>query len=139
MTVVTLGARDFDALRAFYRALGWPETPNATEDWTAFQTGGTWLCLYPLDKLAAEARLAPREDAGAAVFGGFSLAVNVEAVEDVDRVWRAMVDAGARVLTEPTTRDYGVRSGYVADPEGNAWEGAYAPGSALDDRGLLAL
>jgi len=29
------------------------------------------------------------------------------------------------------------RSGYIADPEGNRWEIAWAPGAAFDERGAL--
>jgi len=34
-------------------------------------------------------------------------------------------------------RFWGGRSGYIADPEGNRWEIAWAPGLALDERGAV--
>ena len=46
-------------------------------------------------------------------------------------------EAGAQVLAEPTDRDWGGRSAYFADPEGNAWEVAWVPGSTFDERGAL--
>ena len=33
---LTLGVRDVDILRSFYRTLGWPELPNGDNSWTGF-------------------------------------------------------------------------------------------------------
>jgi uncharacterized glyoxalase superfamily protein PhnB len=38
---------------------------------------------------------------------------------------------------EPVDRDWGGRSGYFADPEGNRWEVAWAPGMEFDVRGAV--
>ncbi len=32
LSIVTIGAHDLAALRAFYRAVGWEEAPGATDD-----------------------------------------------------------------------------------------------------------
>jgi uncharacterized glyoxalase superfamily protein PhnB len=37
-------------------------------------------------------------------------------------------DAGARVIADPVTREWGGYSGYFADPDGFRWEVAYNPG-----------
>jgi PhnB protein len=42
-------------------------------------------------------------------------------VEDVDRVYRQAVEAGARSVREPEDMFYGDRSGGVEDPSGNQW------------------
>ncbi len=42
-------------------------------------------------------------------------------VEDVDGVYRKAVEAGGKSLGEPTTHQYGDRSGGVEDPCGNQW------------------
>jgi uncharacterized glyoxalase superfamily protein PhnB len=42
-------------------------------------------------------------------------------VTNVDETYRRAVDAGAKVLTEPTDMFYGDRSGAVIDPFGNSW------------------
>lgn len=42
-------------------------------------------------------------------------------VEDVDRVFKTAVDAGASVVAEPETHFYGDRSGAVTDRWGNRW------------------
>ena len=45
--------------------------------------------------------------------------------------------AGAVSVAEPADREWGGRSGYVADPEGNRWEIAWAGGAVFDERGAL--
>lgn len=54
-----------------------------------------------------------------------------------DAAIEAAREAGGRVPAEPVARGWGGRSGYFADPEGNAWEVAWAPGSTFDERGGL--
>lgn len=43
-------------------------------------------------------------------------------VPDVDAAFARARAAGADVVEEPTTWEYGERSGVVADPEGHRWE-----------------
>jgi uncharacterized glyoxalase superfamily protein PhnB len=47
------------------------------------------------------------------------------------------VAAGATPVAEPVDREWGGRSAYIADPEGNRWEIAWAPSAGLDERGAL--
>ena len=49
--MVTLGVRDMDVLRSFYRTLGWPELANGGNSWTGFLLGGVLLALFPLSDL----------------------------------------------------------------------------------------
>lgn len=42
-------------------------------------------------------------------------------VDDVDKVYRQALEAGATSLREPADQFYGDRSGGVADPAGNHW------------------
>lgn len=133
LSVVTLGTRDMVVLRSFYRSLGWPELPGGDDDWSAFLLGGVVLALYPMPELAAEAAPDTPEPVGG--WSGVTLACNVDSREDVDRAFAAAVAAGARVVAEPTDRPWGGRSGYVADPEGNRWEIAWAGSAVFDERG----
>lgn len=137
ISLVTLGAIDLDALRAFYRRLGWKEAAISQEGFAAFETGGGILALYPLDALTEDAGLPPavrRES-----FRGVTLAANVSARDAVDAAIAAARAAGAKILKEPRDADWGGRSGYFADPEGNVWEVAWMPGSSFDERGALVL
>jgi catechol 2,3-dioxygenase-like lactoylglutathione lyase family enzyme len=134
LSVVTIGARDLPRLREFYSGLGWPALPGSDDDWTAYLLGGALLALYGLDALAAEAAPGLPVRAG---FSGITLACNVDTAEQVDEAYAAAVAAGATPVAEPVTREWGGRSAYFADPEGNRWEIAWAPSAAFDDRGVL--
>ncbi|MEU4337107.1 VOC family protein [Micromonospora lupini] len=135
LSVVTLGARDMGLLRSFYRSLGWPELPTSDDGWSAFLLGGVLLALFPLPELAAEAAPDVPEPAGG--WSGVTLACNVDSRAEVDTAFAAAVAAGATVVAEPTDRPWGGRSGYLADPEGNRWEIAWAGTAVFDERGAL--
>lgn len=126
ITAVTLGAREMSSLRAFYRALGWHENDGSDDEFTAFTAGGVRLALYPMGLLGAEA--APGEVTTATDWNGVTFTVNVAGRSDVDRALYEAVEAGGRLVTPPTDRDWGGYTGYIADPEGNRWEIAWAPG-----------
>ena len=50
------------------------------------------------------------------------------AVDDTDAAYARAKAAGAKILEEPTNRDYGSRDFICADPEGNIWSfGTYWP------------
>ena len=124
LTVVTLGARDLDSLKAFYSGLGWTLAIDL-EDFAAFRTVGAVLTLYLLEKLAADGSVeaaAPQQG-----LRGFTLDINVERPEEVDGVIEAVKRAGGRVTKEPVTAEWGGRSAYFADPEDNFWEVAWVP------------
>jgi catechol 2,3-dioxygenase-like lactoylglutathione lyase family enzyme len=135
LSVVTLGTRDQPTMRAFYRSLGWTEVPASSDGFAAFLLSGVLLALFPLTELAAEA--APGADAPSGGWSGITLACNVDSREAVDDVFAGFVGAGATVVAKPVDREWGGRSGYVADLEGNRWEIAWAPMAVFDDRGAL--
>jgi catechol 2,3-dioxygenase-like lactoylglutathione lyase family enzyme len=55
---LTLGVRDIEAERDFYRRLGW-STILDTDDFVVFELRGSLLALFPVDKLAADSGAAP--------------------------------------------------------------------------------
>jgi catechol 2,3-dioxygenase-like lactoylglutathione lyase family enzyme len=134
LNVVTFGVRDLPAVRSFYEALGW-ESRSADDEFARFEIGGAVLALYPLDALAEEASMPPPADTER--FAGFTCAVVVQSEEMVDAAIEMVREAGGRILAEPVAREWGGRSGYFADPEGNVWEIAWLPGTTLDERGSL--
>jgi uncharacterized protein len=134
ITLITLGARSFESLRDFYKGLGW-QTAVELQDFAAFRLRGAVLALFPLEELAKDANTAPA-DCGDGI-RGFSLAINVERREEVHETIAAAREAGARVVKEPVDEEWGGRSGYFTDPEGNYWEVAWLPpdskvGAAID-------
>jgi uncharacterized protein len=127
-SVITLGARDLDVLKAFYRGLGWKPAVDL-EDFAAFELRGAVLALFPLHELASDARA----EAAAPEQGlrGFTIAINVEAPEQVDETIAAASKTGGRITKPPTDADWGGRSAYFADPEDNYWEIAWVPPDSL--------
>lgn len=125
ISLITLGVSDLAKALRFYRdGLGFP-THNYKEDEgiVFFKMEGSWLALYPRDKLAEDARTAP-EGAG---FSGVTLAHNVKSKEEVDRVLELAVSAGAKLVKPPRDTSWGGYSGYFADPDGHLWEVAFNP------------
>jgi catechol 2,3-dioxygenase-like lactoylglutathione lyase family enzyme len=129
--VVTFGARNFVALRDFYRGLGWPVAVDM-EDFVAFALRGAVLGIFPVEKLAADANVEPaRPDHGLR----FALAIVVDRREQVDAVIGSIRAAGGRITKEPVDAVlFEGRSAYFADPEDNYWEVVWAP----DTNGVVA-
>jgi uncharacterized protein len=130
LNVVTLGARDLDKLRAFYAGLGWPLAVSL-DDFAAFETRGAVLCLFPVERLAEDART--QQAAHQPGMRGFSLAINVDRREQVDETIAAVRAADGRITKEPIdATEFEGRSAYFADPEDNYWEVVWlAPGSIV--------
>jgi len=123
ISLITLGVSDLERSVTFYRdGLGLPRR-EGPEGIAFFETGGTWLSLYPRAALAQDATVSP-EGAG---FPGFALAHNVGSPEEVDRVLEEAVAAGARLLKPGQKVFWGGYSGYFADPDGFLWEVAWNP------------
>ena len=70
-------------------------------------------------------------------WSGVTLACNCDARDDVDGAYAAAIAAGATPVADPLDREWGGRSGYFADPDGNRWEVAWAPGMEFDVRGSV--
>lgn len=136
LSFVTLGARDLPAQRAFYKRLGWDEAISV-DNFAAFNTGGAVLGLFPMDELVKDAQVAEPTDTSS--FRGVTMAINVDGPQRVDEALAAAKEAGAAILKDAVDAEWGGRSGYFADPEGNVWEVAWMPDSSFDERGGLIL
>ncbi|KAA0018496.1 VOC family protein [Antrihabitans cavernicola] len=121
--LITLGARDFDALRDFYRRVGWPQVMDDGE-FAVFELRGIVLALFPLAKLADDGNAAPEPCAGGI---RFTIGIQVDSADEVDRLTDQMRAAGARVTKEPVDAEFFTgRSAYVCDPESNYFEIVWA-------------
>ena len=121
--IVTLGVRDFGAQRDFYRRLGWPQVFDS-DDFAVFELRGALLALFPVDKLAIDARAEP-----AAGGGGirFAIIITMDSPEQVDELADRVRQAGGTLTKEPVDAEFFTgRDAYFADPEGNYWEIAWA-------------
>ena len=87
LTIVGLGVSDLDSSSSFYQEkFGWQKMPSSSEDITFFQLNGILLSLYPLKKLAEDAKVNP-DGAG---FKGFSMAYNTRSKEEVNRLFEEL-------------------------------------------------
>ena len=118
LSVVTVGARDVVAQRAFYERLGWTTT-TPEGDFAAFPLGGAVFTLYDMRTLAAEA--GGFDVPEPAAFNGVTLAINVETPDMVDAALDQAVAAGGTILKPGTQLPFGY-GGYFADPDGHPWE-----------------
>lgn len=134
MTLVTLGVRDLDRARAFYKVLGWH--PHSDQERISFyQMHGAALALYPLSDLADDMDVDPATlSVGAATY-----AQNFASEEAVDAAWHAALQAGATEIKRPQATSWGGYSGYFADPDGHVWELAMNPFWPLAADGSLTL
>lgn len=123
ISMITLGVSDLEASIRFYRdGLKLPQL--ASEPGVAFfNLNGTWLGLYPKDKLAEDA-LVSNDGQG---FPGFTLAYNVTNEDEVHQVINEAVAAGAILAKTPQKVFWGGYSGYFKDLDGYLWEIAYNP------------
>lgn len=125
ISLITLGVADFEKSLKFYRdGLGFKTHEyKEGQDVVFFSLEGTWLGLYPKEKLAEDAKVST-EGSG---FPGFSLAHNVASEKEVDEVYEHALSMGAKAVKKPEKVFWGGYSGYFADPDGYLWEVACNP------------
>ena len=114
--VITLGARDFGALRDFYRRVGWPQVMD-DDEFAVFELRGILIALFPLAHLARDGNTEPQPSTEGI---RFTIGVQVDSASAVDQLTEHMRAAGARVTKEPVDAEFFTgRSAYLCDPEGN--------------------
>ncbi len=124
ISIITLGVANLEASLAFYEQLGLPTTRKPESGIIFFQTSGTCLALYPLDKLAEDvAEGMPHERRG---FTGITLAYVARTQDEVDQVLEAAAQAGGCIEKPAQIVFWGGYSGYFSDPDGYLWEVAYS-------------
>lgn len=136
LNIVALGVADLARARRFYcDGLGWRESSAGNESICFIEAGGVVLGLYGRAALAEDAGVSA-EGSG---FSGFTLAHNVAAEADVDRVLAEAVEAGGSLVKPGQKVFWGGYSGYFADPDGHLWEVAHNPFFPLDADGRVQL
>ncbi|NIZ60051.1 glyoxalase [Sedimentitalea sp. CY04] len=132
VSLITLGVEDMQKAAAFYEALGWKRV-ESQEGIIVFNLISQTLGLYPLQALADEVGL-PVEELGK---GGVSLSYNTRTKDEVAEVLAAAEAAGAEVLVSATDVFWGGHHGYFRAPDGQLWEVAFNPFSALSGEGAF--
>lgn len=125
ISLITLGVTDIGKSLRFYRdGLGF-KTRNYKkgDNVVFFEMVGTWLSLFPKEKLAADATVL-NDGSG---FNGITMAHNVSSKGEVDKVFDLAIAAGAKPIKNPQEVFWGGYSGYFADPDGYLWEVAFNP------------
>lgn len=136
LNIVTLGVKDLQKSSLFYKnALGWQPTKESDDKIVFFNHGGIVLGLYPLDKLAEDAAISPNRSG----FSGITLAINLDSKKAVDELYHSIISNGGKSLVEPRDTFWGGYDCYFADPDGNAWEIAWAPFWEYDEQGSLKM
>ncbi len=124
ISMVSLGVEDLVRATDFYQnGLGLPRLEPYKDSITFFDLNGSWLGLYPWDKLAGDAGVSPTGQG----YRGMALAHNLHSIEEVDALMKQAVAAGATMIKAPQNVFWGGYSGYFADPDGHLWELAYNP------------
>ena len=133
LSIITLGVSDMAKSRAFYDALGWQvASEDQSEEIVAYNLQSMALALYPLDKLAEDAKI---ETPARPQYSTHTIAYNVGSDAEVDQTLDYAVSAGATLVKPAEKVFWGGYSGYFADPDGNLWEVAHNPFSALGPNG----
>jgi hypothetical protein len=127
--IVTLGVADVEVARKFYvEGLGWDIALEVPGDVVFVQVNhGLLLAFYGAHDLERDVKPHAPE-APADVPPPMSLAQVVATEEDVVAVCERARAAGAEVLKEPQSADFGGFHCYFADPTGFRWEIATNPG-----------
>lgn len=131
ISVVTLGISDLARSRRFYGdGFGWkPVFEN--EEIAFYQMNGLVLGTWLKEKLAEDSRQ-PATGTSA-----FALAHNVPSEAEVDRAIATLVEHGGTLLRAGDAPPHGGYRGYVADPDGHAWEIAWNPAWPIDAEGRV--
>lgn len=134
VTIITLGVADLIKATEFYEAV-LDTPPRKSPDITFIELPGTWVALYPLDKLTED--ISPGIPAASEGFSGVTLAHNAHRKNDVRAIIERAATAGARVVKEPQETFWGGFSGYFADLDGHCWEVAWGPMFEFEESGEM--
>ena len=129
VSVITLGIDELARSKRFYtEGFGWSP---AFEDATIvfYQMNGLVLGTWLSSALAGDMQR-PGHGPGSA-----ALAHNVRTEEEVAPLIERLVAAGGTLLRAAEAPPHGGFRGYVADPDGHAWEIAHNPGFTMDEAG----
>ena len=132
ISVITLGVADLARSNRFYTA-GFEWRPVFENEEIAFyQMNGLVLGTWLKPKLEED-----MHRAGAGQPGPISLAHNVSGEAEVDTLIGRLIAAGGTLLRSADAPPHGGYRGYVADPDGHAWEIAHNPAWPIDAEGRV--
>jgi predicted lactoylglutathione lyase len=138
ISIITLGVKNLERSYNFcHHGLGFPTDGKVEDGIIFFQTSGTRLALYPLEKLAED--VAPNLSGNGSSFPGITLAHNTRTKEAVDHVLDLAEKAGGTIVKPAQMAFWGGYSGYFRDPDGYYWEVAWAESWKFNPDGSLVV
>lgn len=139
INLITLGVKDIEKSRAFYRdGLGFAcSSDEENPKIVFFNCNGSKLALYPLHELAKD--LDNDNPPAGKCFSGITLAYNCKSKDEVDAVMVKVKEFGGTIVKKPQDVFWGGYSGYFTDIDGHYWEVAYADFWKFDDADMLIL
>ncbi len=121
INMITLGVHNFKVSLDFYKnGLCFPRYDyEGNEEVAFFELSGTWLSIYPIQLLAADAgiRATPLQSE----FNGVTIYHNVKTTAEVETIFQMAISAGAKKLRQPDQADWGGYTAYFSDPDGHVW------------------
>ncbi len=118
---ISLGIASIERVTQFYdRWLG-VKPHELSMNQALYQLDNVLLAFVLLGKLADEAETNDESEG----FSGVILSHYVNSKEEVERMMRVAVDAGAFVTKNASITSKGTYSGYFSDLDGHLWEVAY--------------
>ncbi|MDM9628439.1 VOC family protein [Rhizobium sp. S152] len=132
ISAITLGISDMARSRKFYSdGFGW--TPIfENEEIIFYQMNGFVLGTFKRSSL--EDDMTRMAGTGAAAV---SVSHNVSSSDEVVPLMDRLIAAGGRMIRKADAPVHGGFRGYVADPDGHAWEIAFNPSWAISDQGYV--
>ena len=138
ISIITLGVKDLARSYRFYHdGLGFPTQGKLGDGILFFQTAGTRLALYPLEKLAED--VSPQLSSERSEFPGITLSHNTRTKAEVDAVLQQAEEAGGTIVKPAQAVFWGGYSGYFTDPDGYFWEVAWAESWEFNPDGSLVV
>ena len=132
ISVITLGIADLTRSRRFYvDGFGWKPVLE-TPDIIFYQMNGLMLGTWLASSLEADSQ---RKHASGP--GAFSLAHNVKTQADVQPTLDHLARFGGKILRPADAPPHGGFRGYIADPDGHAWEIAWNPAWLISSEGYV--
>jgi hypothetical protein len=98
---------------------------------------GTWLALYPFDKLAED--ISPDVPITNSGFNGVTIAHNARSKNEVVEILECAESVGGKIIKKPQDTFWGGFSGYFSDLDGYYWEVAWGPMFEFAENGEMKL
>jgi catechol 2,3-dioxygenase-like lactoylglutathione lyase family enzyme len=119
--MIGLFVSDLPKMLAFYRDVIGLEVQNEVAgEYAEFHHQGIRFSMYARDKVPGLLGQTPSYPQG--LNGSFELAIDLPHFEDVDIEYARLIQVGATPVSPPRDEPWGMRSSYVADPDGNLLE-----------------